>query len=285
MQKPTYKNFKKLADSWLSDLTVIYEDIRDLLNNHRLFTLICSRDCNPETQSYYVWQFIDRNYAPIQALIIRKLIDEDKKNNPISLTGVLRKIEKHRSLLTRSHLFTYRDLPYDISNIEATKNEYYSMSRSGVVPKHITELDQSKKLHEIFDKLSNTTTRSPDDLISEEVLEKVIAKISNKNKLLEKFKTFVDQRIAHRDRNPTDINLRFNQILPTISRIYKYHQFLVSELLGCCSNNPVIIYTDITHSLTLPIIDNKKIADLEKQNKILDARYSKSRNRRIICSK
>jgi hypothetical protein len=102
-----------------------------------------------------------------------------------------------RPQLSRATYFFLRKLPYDYQDIIKHENAFtVEQVNKGVLAFHVPpeyNWECSAETHELFDQLSGTSQRSPDDIIH----EKVFVKLKEKLNSFETVTKYVDKYIAH----------------------------------------------------------------------------------------
>ncbi len=147
--------------------------------------------------------FIDRLFFQSQASCIRRLIEPGKASTlyyskgTFSLGTLLKDMAGERTRLTRETYFTLRKLHYDYQEIIKGENAFLAeQARKGVtgffVPPEY-DWESSAEAHTLFDQLSGTTLRSPEDVISERVFSRLQDRLHSFIKMTD----YVDKFIAH----------------------------------------------------------------------------------------
>jgi len=254
------KNNISLDQAWQSwndcllgeDVNSIFQQIVSMIWDTAIFRIIVELrkrrfESNPSKTQYYTLlaEFVDRNYFNAQVTSIRRLIERTSlqgKYGVYSIGALIKDIKKYRSELTREKYFKLRGLPYDYESIKQIeleqekndlKNEGKNLFYFGK-----PEFDWENILHNhiIFDHLSmkNADERNPDDLISEQFINKLNEKLEECKKL----EIFVNKFIAHsatvesRLETLPDSSITFGQLWETQKTLYLLTNLLSISLFG-----------------------------------------------------
>lgn len=156
---------------------------------------------NPEINGA-LHSFIDRNFFHTQVSHIRRLTST---SHPLtgewgvySVGALLRDIRSCQTELTRERYFTLRKMPYDYGEMQEKEKDLYknhSLEESSFIGPPDCDWEAVEEAHRIFDYLANVlpNKRSPNDRISDHVLEKLKDRLSG----CRDFANYVDKFIAH----------------------------------------------------------------------------------------
>lgn len=234
------------------DVNSIFQQIVSIIWDTAIFRIIVevrkSRfKSNPIETQYYtlLYEFVDRNYFNAQVSSIRRLIDRTSlqgKQGVYSIGALISDIKKYRSELTREKYFKLRGLPYDYESIKQKELEQEKNNLKFEIKNEFyfgePEFDWENILqnHIIFDRLSmkNADERNPDDLISEQFINKLSEKLEE----CKKIKNFVDKFIAHsatvesRLETLPDFSITYGQLWETQKTLYLLANLLSISLFG-----------------------------------------------------
>jgi hypothetical protein len=122
---------------------------------------------------------LDTGYVATQVLAILRLLDD--RRDVISVTRLLKDVQKNRSVITRENYVSSFGLPYDPLGWQ---NEDRGLSAAvgvfGLEAPELTNWLQSEHLHQTFDRLSGKSpgSRSRNDVIPNSVFQRLHAWIS-----------------------------------------------------------------------------------------------------------
>lgn len=183
-----------LEEKWVSwqdclegeDTNSIFRQITLLTWDAAIFRLIIETRrmqiaVNPDQPkiNLHLHQFIDRTFIQSQVSCIRRLIEPGQRSSlygkwgVFSLSALLKDMAAVRQQLTREKYFQLRQLPYNYQSV--------------------VDWEDSADADELFDRLSNTSQRSPTDVIKGSVFKKLIDKLDS----FEHVTKYVDKYIAH----------------------------------------------------------------------------------------
>lgn len=208
--KSNLEVYRQKRSEWLYMLNgdpdhAIWRQITTMLWNDAVFRMVLdTRKFSSEAgyqssaQNWALARFMDQGFVATQTLSIRKLMEKastNRKTQVVSLRRVLDDINERRNLITRECYVAYDGLPYDPSPnrnafVEDPRKSaspvvdigYVITTRSGyVMTTGPTAWLTAQKAHESFDRLSGVTPnhRSRDDVIRNEVFEKIEAELTN----------------------------------------------------------------------------------------------------------
>ena len=207
-----------LEEKWASwhqclegeDINSIFSQITLLTWDAAIFRMIIDArrmqiEANPDQPkiSLHLHQFIDRTFFQSQVSCIRRLIEPSKHSSlygskgVYSLSALLKDIASVRPKLTRETFFRLRNLPYNYQEIIKGENAFVIEQNSrGKFSSRLSpayDWEDSADAHILFDRLSNTSQRSPTDIIQERVFKKLVSKLDS----FEHLTKYVDKYIAH----------------------------------------------------------------------------------------
>lgn len=182
--------------------------------------------------------FIDRNYFQSQSAFIRRLTDQSYgltgKKGIYSIGALINDIGSYKAELTRETYLKFRNMPYDYTEIQKKRKEFFRNQPSGkafFVPPEF-DWESIEEAHQIFDRLSGTThnNRNPNDLVAERVFVRLQEKLS----ACQDITKYVDKFIAHSaTRESRSIQNETTSAI-TFRHLWKAHQiiFEVAEFLS-----------------------------------------------------
>jgi hypothetical protein len=141
---------------------------------------------------------LDSGFVAKQATGIRRLVD--RSDDVVSLKRIVKHIKEKRELITREVFVAHDGLPYDYAPVRdayfAEKvKEGESFSFDGVETTGTKAWGASKRVHEVFDKLSGVSSdqRTRDDLIPAQWFDDLGSKLG----VCGEVQKFTDKFIAH----------------------------------------------------------------------------------------
>lgn len=194
-------------------------------------------------------EFLDHGFVAIQALSIRKLLEQGATKphrQIVSLRRLLDDVRQNRSLITREIYVCHDGLPYDSESAEARHMAdvartiaeqgsgpvFSPMPAAGPEGFHV-----SKRLHEEFDQLAGTnpSSRTRTDLIREGVFDRLDKKLDACRH--KEFKLYADKLIAHAgdaySRTLADeINFSLERLRACHKTIYEVADFVACSLIN-----------------------------------------------------
>ncbi len=270
----SFRNKRKQWMEWLNgkDPHTISNQISSMLWNYSLFCTVNElrriATEEPEKEVGFnepVMKLFDAGFATTQATAIRRIIEKPKSSHSwaiISLSYILKDIEKNIDLITRENFVCYDGLPYDYEAVYQKYIENLPRNSKGV---HVGTLPTngpkawgtSEMIHENFDQLSQVepNNRKRTDRIKTDVLEF----LENQIKKCEDIKKYVDKFIAHAAAPETRLELTDNQKVLTLGRLKTCHEIIcqvASFILG-----PLLWESNIGG---LPVPQYNHLANLEK---------------------
>jgi hypothetical protein len=145
-------------------------------------------------------ELIDDGYVVMHAMVIRRLLDDNKKNSVRSVTRLLRDIAKHAPALTRHNVFAARNLLYDYAPVHELRYQEAAAEARARMERPVFVSGEgwsdSAAWHDIWDRLCGTDdhTRSPSDCPAEARFHKLREDLLRAG---ESVTAHVDNYIAH----------------------------------------------------------------------------------------
>jgi hypothetical protein len=270
MKKPTYESFKKLADIIVADLGSINTDIRQMIHAHTLHELYLSQYIEG-SMSGYLTDYIHLNYYKLQAIIIRRILDQDEK--AISIPNIVKRIQRNKNQFIKEHFFNYLELPFEFD-----ENQDFDLEKN---PNQIGMLEHSKRgllrsansYNKLLDFLYEKDQTGDQSTFSCRVFDAALNAIDRKNLNFKELSAYVDKFVVHNERNSNEVTIPKQRFFEVMCELFMIHQSL--QLLFC--------YAGGNSNRILPIYSPDLIKDLNKtlkvEEKVLKQEFEKVEQR------
>lgn len=205
-EKQFAKRIKSWKDAYCDDTTGIRRTLEDMLEEYAAFVMVSSivrlasqrNRTDEDSINPMLFDLVATGYWSRLLLGVRRLLDKGPisgSKGVNSFRSLLSDVRVCRAQLNRRvYVEVLRQARYDVADLEAEDYASFKAGRSKAIWAHPARAE-SYAAHSTFDFLSDTNpeNRSPDDLISEEVFER----IENRVSALDKIAIHVDKHVAH----------------------------------------------------------------------------------------
>jgi hypothetical protein len=227
------------------DINSIFQQITLMIWDTAIFRLIIESrqiqsDKNPNEPAVNgaLHSFIDRNYFYSQTTFIRRLSDKSYGLTGVravySVRALIDDIQRYRNELTREAFLKLKNMPYDYTEIQNKRREFFRNQPAGkaffVPPEY--DWKTIAEAHQTFDRLSGKAPNDgqPNDVIS----ERVYIRLREKLNACHEITNYVDKFIAHSATPESRASQNVGKSKITLKHLWEAHQiiFEVAEFLS-----------------------------------------------------
>ncbi len=279
-----YRDCLKRWQGWLfEDEHAIWQQIHRMLWNDMVFRTIneCRRLAaeNPDDAVGFnptILEFIDQSYASTQLLAIRRLTEQARSNDAISIPRLLRDMKSAKELFTREHFVCHDGLLFDgtLAREKFSKQvQTEEPNRGKIVMTRLPTsgheaFDTTELAHNHFDALlrGGTGHRSRDDRLDPAIFDNLNSKLGflgDINKVTSKFIAHAADGTSRKTLNSRERTVTLNKISACHRAIVRIATYISNDLLYFGQSDLIpITQFDLLKNLDKGLVTSRNLKQL-----------------------